>query len=307
MRFVSSRKISQLGALAFSLTTVSAFAAPQAEKLSDTQRRAIAIATYDGGAVTVGEIEDTIAVSSPLIQATALEPGNLREFYERNLRFELQLQEAERRGYRDNSEVSKLSKDNAVKVMLSREVDAPIRAAPPTPEALRAYFESHRELFSVPEKRRASALFVASEAEARKLLPQVKAADDAALQELVRTRGLEHPSKAKGGALGSFDNNGKLEAGGESLEPKLASAAFALPAVAAVSDVIALDSGRFVIIKLTEIRPGSVPSFDEVKVRVARRYDDERFDKAVEALTEAQREKLKPIVRYELIDQVDLN
>lgn len=302
----SSRKVSQLGALAFGLMTVSALAAPPTEKLSDAERRAIAVATYDGGEVTVAEIEDTIASSSPLIQATALEPDNLREFYERNLRFELQLQEAERRGYRDHAEVRKSSKDNAVKVMLSRDVDAPIRADAPSAELLRAYFESHRELFSVPEKRRASALFVASDAEARQLLERVRSADDAALRELVRARGLDHPSKAQGGALGSFDKRGKLEAGNDSLDPKLASAAFALPAVAAVSDVIALDAGRFALLKLTEIRPGSVPSFDEVKVRVARRYDDERFDKAVEAMTQAQRARLKPVVRYELIDQLDL-
>jgi hypothetical protein len=298
---VKARRWSQLGAATLGLTTVigsvvSALAAPEAE------RRTIPVATYNGGAVTVGEIEDTIADSSPLIQATALEPASLREFLDRNLRFELQLQEAERRGYREDERVRKAVKDNAVKLMLGRDIDVPIRADPPSPEALRAFFEQHIDVFSVPEKRRASALFVATEAEARSLQAAFLAASEVELKALVQSRGLDVPSKKSGGLLGSFDAKGRVEGVEAPLDAKLVSAAFALPSVGAVSDVVQLsDKSSYALLKLTEIRPGSTPKLEEVRVRVSRRYDDERYDRAVQAIATSQNEQLKPVVHEDVL------
>jgi len=300
-----SHRFCQLALLTCGLSTSALSALASAEETSDAERRALPVVTYDGGAVTVAELEDAIATSSPLIQATALEPANLRELVDRHLRFELQLKEAERRGYRDKPEVQKSARENSVKVMLSREIDAPIRSAQVSPAELQAYFEKHIEVFSVREKRRASAIFVASEADARALLPQLKAADKAALRELVQTHGLDVPSKKRDGALGSFDKKGAVEGGG-TVDPKLVSAAYALPAVGAVSDVIKLDDGTFAVLKLTELRPGSQPGFHEMQVRVRRHYDEERYQKEVEAIAQAQRERLKPVVRYELLEQLDI-
>jgi hypothetical protein len=59
--------------------------------------------------------------------------------------------------------------------------------------------------------------------------------------------------------------------------------------------------------KLTELRRGYVPSFDEVKVRVFRRFDDDRYDAAVKAIADAQREQLHPIVHAQLVDTVNLD
>jgi parvulin-like peptidyl-prolyl isomerase len=300
----------RLGAAALGLTSLvalSALAAPQAQPLTDAERRATAVASYTGGAVTVGEIEDTIADSSPLVQATALEPDSLREFLDRNLRFELELQEAERRGYREDARVRKAAKENAVQLMISRDINASLRADPVSPEVLRTYFDTHRDAFSLAELRRVSGLFVATEAEARSLLPQFKTADDEALRQLVQARGLDVPSKIRGGDIGRFNAAGKPESGEEPIDPKIVKAAFALDAIGAVSDVIRLDDGRFVILKYTEHRDGYVPQFEEVKVRVSRRYDDERYEKAVQTIVEAQRAILKPVVHAELVDSVRLD
>lgn len=296
-------RMRRLGALTIGLTTLAASAL--AEQRSEDERRALPVVTYNGGAVTVGEVEDTIANSSPLIQATALEPENLRAFVDRNLRFELQLQEAERRGYRDKPEVQKSARENAVQLMLSRDIDHPIRNAEVSSAELQAHFERHLDAFSVPEKRRASAIFVANEAAAKQLVAQVAAADDAELEKLVQARGLDVPSKARGGALGSFDKKGEIEGGGK-LDPKLVSAAFALPSVGAVSDVIKLDDGTFALLKLTELRPGSPVNFHAMQVRVRRHYDEQRYQEQVKAIAQAQREILKPVVRYELLELVEI-
>jgi parvulin-like peptidyl-prolyl isomerase len=72
-----------------------------------------------------------------------------------------------------------------------------------------------------------------------------------------------------------------------------------------VSDVIRLSAG-YGLIKLTEIRAGHTPTFEEARIRVLRRYDDERYDQQVQAIAQAARERVKPVVHYELLDQVKL-
>lgn len=291
--------------MALSFSAVSVWAAPQANS-DDATRRATPVATYDGGAVTVGEIEDTIADSSPLIQAGALEPEALRGFLDRNLRFELELKEAERRGYRDDARVKQAMKDNVVQVMISHEINSKIRAEPPPSDVLKAYFEKNISVFSLHERRRATLIVLPTAEDARTLVPTVQASDIDKLRILVRTRGREVPSKAKDGDLGSFDADGKPETGESQVDPALVKAAFALRNIGDVSDVIRLSTG-YGLIKLTEIRAGHTPTFEEVRIRVLRRYDDERYDREVQAIADAARERVKPVVHYELLDQVKLD
>ena len=90
----------------------------------DADRRALAVVTYDGGEVTVGELDDAIAASSPLVQQDALAPAALRDLLERSVRFEMMAIEAERRGYGDREAVRDAIKQNAVHRLLASEVDA---------------------------------------------------------------------------------------------------------------------------------------------------------------------------------------
>jgi hypothetical protein len=95
--------------------------------LPNAAHRALAVATYDAGEVTVGEIEDAIAASSPLVQQDALEPAALRAFLARSLQFELMALEAERRGYGNKPPVLEAIKQNAVHALLAREVDGNLK------------------------------------------------------------------------------------------------------------------------------------------------------------------------------------
>jgi hypothetical protein len=98
-------------------------AEPDLNTLANTERRALAVARYDHGEVTVGELEDAIAVASPVAQRGALEPPALRALLDRSLRFELSLLEAERRGYRDNEKVREIARQNAVQLLVQRAVN----------------------------------------------------------------------------------------------------------------------------------------------------------------------------------------
>jgi hypothetical protein len=159
-------------------------------------------------------------------------------------------------------------------------------------------------VFTLRELRRATELVVASEAQARELQPALKAADSAGLRALVQQRGLDAPSKANGGDLRLFDATGTPESGDDRIDPSTAKAVFALRAVGDITDPVRRADGKVALLKLTELRPGHSPSFDEMKVRVRRRIEDERYEQAVEAITRAQRERLQPTVHYDLVEKL---
>jgi hypothetical protein len=109
--------------------------------LPSAAHRALAVATYHAGEVTIGELEDAIAASSPLVQQDALEPVALRALLARTLQFELMALEAERRGYGNRRPVLEAIKQNTVHTLLAREVDGKLKPetqaldqAKPSPE-----------------------------------------------------------------------------------------------------------------------------------------------------------------------------
>src|SRR5690349_12917351 len=69
---------------------------------ADLQRRAQAVATFEGGQLTLGEIEDAVERQSPMMRARYADQKNLKDLYEKTLRFSLLAAEAQRRGYDKN-------------------------------------------------------------------------------------------------------------------------------------------------------------------------------------------------------------
>jgi len=102
---------------------------PSASEASERTRRAQAVVSYTGGEVTVGELEDAIAVSSPLAQQSALAPEQLRALVDRSLRFELMAIEARERGYAHSERVMQAVKENSVRLMIDRDVSGEDRQA----------------------------------------------------------------------------------------------------------------------------------------------------------------------------------
>ena len=96
-------------------------------------RRGLVAATYDGGEVTVGELEDAIANMSPLARADLVDSEARRALLARVLQFELLAKEAERRGYGAKPAVRDAVKQNSVHRLLANEVDAKL------PPELRAF------------------------------------------------------------------------------------------------------------------------------------------------------------------------
>src|SRR5699024_5576469 len=107
---------------------------------------------------------------SPYLRARYTSPERRREFLVHMLEFELLVQEAERRGYRDRPEVADARKQALVEALLREEIDSKISPEAIPDDAIEAYYRAHPEEYHQPEQMRASHILLRSRATAEKLL-----------------------------------------------------------------------------------------------------------------------------------------
>jgi peptidyl-prolyl cis-trans isomerase D len=135
-------------------------------------------------------------------------------------------------------------------------------------EALK-YFEEHTDEFGQPEERRASHILIsvpatpsdqekaAARAKAEQLLAQIKQAPQR-FSELAKQHSQDPGSAANGGDLSFFSRNMMVKA--------FEDAVFQMKP-GEISDLVETDHG-FHIIKLSEVKPAKLVSFDDVKSQV---------------------------------------
>ncbi len=181
--------------------------------------------------------------------------------------------------------------------------------AAPTPEALSAYYDEHKAQFRAPEYRRISFVMITPEElakwttvtddDARKLFDQRK--DKYAMPEkreisqivfpneedakAARDRlsgGLSFDDLAKGRGLKPSDIDLGMVTKSEIIDPKIADAAFALPA----NEISQPVKGAFgvVLVKVGKIEPGKEASYDSVAPELKREIALDRAKKSVQEL-----------------------
>lgn len=271
---------------------------------SNDPRRAEVIARFDGGQVTIGDLEDTILDQNPFMQQRYLSSDAVKQLLERSLRFELLATEAEHRGYGRQEDVQQAVKQAAVQALIKHDVDDVITTQSISAADVKAYYDSHLKEFVRGEGRRASAILLADEAAAKALLPKAKAADAAAFRELARANTIDMTNKQRGGDLPYFTAQGAAFAQGDrDVDPALANAVFALRNVGDTSDVVRLGNG-FALLKLTGIRPAEDVTLAQADERVRSRLWRERRQAAIEAKVDVLKKEQKAVVHPELVDEV---
>jgi hypothetical protein len=281
---------------------------------ADAARRALAVVSYNGGEVTVGEVEDALRrpVTLPNGKTLGEPPGSPQEALYRTLETELLEQEAQRRGYDKQFRVRYVFLDTGIQLLLDKEVDQPLRGFVPTEDELKRYFAEHKTEIDAPELRRVTQIVVATEAEARALLPQVQAADGAALRDLVNKHSIDAVSRQDSGYSRYFDDQAVLDDRQGSVDKGLAKAAFALPGIGATSDVVALadatdagkGKGKFAIIRLAALRPAYLPTLEQARAVLTKKVTEERRTNATNAVAEEARKRLAPVYHYEVLDSL---
>ena len=131
----------------------------------------------------------------------------------------------------------------------------------PSNDDLKNLYDDNAELYTNPERRRAQHILVESEELANDLLNQIKEGADFA--ELAKANSEDTSSSEEGGDLGFFER--------ELMGAEFDEAAFAMN-IGDVSEVVATDYGYFHIIKLTDIEPETMQSFDEVQEQLVSLY-----------------------------------
>ncbi len=273
----------------------------------DEKRRAQSLATFKGGSLTVGELEDAIARQSPLMRGRYGDQRNLKDLYDKTLRFELLAAEAERRGYDKNDAVTQAVKQNAVQALMKADFDDEASAESVSKEEIEKYYQEHLSEYVQPAMQRASHILVATEAEARALLPEAKKADLRVFRQLARDKSIDEATKLRGGDLRYFDQSGKpRDQPDAQVPPQIVKAVFALKNVGDTAPAPIKLPGGYSIVKLTGQRPALSRKLDEVDETIRARLWRERRQNAIEGFVAKLREQAKPETHPELMTAIKL-
>jgi peptidyl-prolyl cis-trans isomerase C len=204
---------------------------------------------------------------------------------------ELLAQEAKRQKLDEDPEV-RLRLDEALRDEVLRDV----RGRVPSPELVptaevRAYYDSHREEFKEPERRRVAAIVLSGEAKALALIDQAKAADPSGWGDLVRKHSIAHDPKAQmplelEGDLGIVSAPGQPRGTGPKLSDSLLRALFEIPAVGGVYGAPVRDGDRYYVLRMTGRTEARERSFAEAERSIRVRIVEQLIAAAEQRLIE---------------------
>jgi peptidyl-prolyl cis-trans isomerase C len=279
-----------------------------AQDPADIARRAQVLVKFDGGQVTVGDLEDAIARQSPFMRKRYQKRAELEKLLEKTLQFELLAREAERQGFGDRPSVQQAVKQNAVQAMMKHEFDEKMSAESVPAEAVKAYYDEHVDEYVRPAMRRASHILVATRKEASELLAQAKAADLREFRQLAREKTADEATKLRGGDLRYFDSDGRLRGQEEpTVAPAIARAVFKLKNVGDTAPAPVKVEGGFSIVKLTGQRPALSRTLQEVQDTIRLRLWRKQRQDAIEAMIKRLRKEHPPELHAGRVEWIELD
>jgi len=264
-----------------------------------------ALATFDGGQITVAAFEAAVANKAPLLRTALRQQPEQERMLHALVDYALLIQEATRRGYADRDEVRV-----AMLIELTHRVEAAVALTvdeATLPEAdLRAYYASHREQLAIPPMRRATFVRAATQKEAAELASQARRMTISAFRDLALARG--RAGKGEGGELPYVDAQGR-PAGVVSAKPvdrALVDRAFALAQDGQVSEPFE-HGGGFVVVRLTGSTAGAAMRFEDAEKQVRAGLATERRAQAQAALEQQLRAEYPVEVHPDLSDRIVLD
>jgi peptidyl-prolyl cis-trans isomerase C len=229
--------------------------------------------------ITVGDFQERINKQSPFIRARYTTLEKKKEFLDNLVRFEVMAGEAQRRGYDKDPEVQRVMKQQMISKFLQKDFESTIKVEDVPDADVEKYYKDHPEEFNKKDEVRVSEILVKDKAKADKAYGEAKAqpktagADQRGFRDLVTKYSEDEESKARGGDLTFFDKD-------STAYPKpVVEAAFKMTEVGEVSPPVKTDKG-WVVLKLTQKRPGFNRPLAEVKRQIQQRlFRDTRTKK----------------------------
>lgn len=190
--------------------------------------RGAALARGNGVTVTAEELYQRVHdAPEPTQLALAQDPAALDALVDRMVSDRLMVTEARRLGLENDPQVRAAVERALVARLRALQVNPAADGQPaPTPEQLRAFYDSHPERFHIPERRRVWVLFLPDRRTAERALVQLRAAQPARRGPLFRQLQAELNRDADLARLaGDFQ---ELTAASTELDPAVRDAAFGL-------------------------------------------------------------------------------
>jgi parvulin-like peptidyl-prolyl isomerase len=284
MRTPPTPSSSRLSALAV-FVALGALAAPACNKKAaikpsqDKGDLSQVVAQVGDEVITVGDVQERINKQSPFIRARYTTLDKKKEFLDNLVRFEVMATEAQKRGYDKDPEVQRVMKQQMISKFLQKDFESTLKVEDVPDADVEKYYKDHPEEFNKKDEVRVSEILVKDKPKADKAYAEAKAlskvagADQKGFRDLVTKYSEDEESKARGGDLTFFDKD-------STAYPKpVVEAAFKLGDVGDLSAPVKTDKG-WVVLKLTQKRPGFNRPLAEVKRQIQQRlFRDTRTKK----------------------------
>jgi peptidyl-prolyl cis-trans isomerase C len=229
--------------------------------------------------ITVGDMQERINKQSPFIRSRYTTLEKKKEFLDNLVRFEVMAAEAQKRGYDKDPEVERVMKQQMISKFIQKDFESTLKVEDVPDSDVEKYYKDHPEEFNKKDEVRVSEILVKDKPKADKAYAEAKSqskvagADQKGFRDLVTKYSEDDESKARGGDLAFFDKDSTA------LPKPIVEAAFKLTDVGEVAAPIKTDKG-WVVIKLTQKRPGFNRPLAEVKRQIQQRlFRDTRTKK----------------------------
>ena len=212
------------------------------------------IATVGKTHITLSDLNDRIKTFPAQYQDALRQKENKVKLLDQMIDEQLLLNAAEKENIAKRDSFKKQMEDTRKQLLLTTIMQDKIDAHTNAADAeIKAYFEQNKSQFGDLEYRHAKHILVKTDAEAEKILSQLKKGTD--FDQLAKTHSID-PSGKNGGDLGWFTRG--------QLIPEFERAAYSLKGKNSLSGVVKTQYG-FHIIKLLETKQRPALSFDQVK------------------------------------------
>jgi len=220
--------------------------------------------------ITLGDYAATLERMDPFERMRYQSPDRRRRLLDEMVEVELLAQEAQRRGLDKGTETQERMRQ-VLRDQLLEEIRKGAPAANDIPEAeLRAYFDSHKDEFAEPERRRVAAIVLETSAAAKAALAKAQGADPKAWGELVdqystSRSGRPQPSGPAelAGDLGIVGPPGHARGANPRVPEPVREAAFKLAELNQTYASVVEAGGKFYVLRITSKTPGRERKFEE--------------------------------------------
>jgi peptidyl-prolyl cis-trans isomerase C len=243
------------------------------------------VAKVDDAVITVGEFQERINKQSPFVRARYTTVEKKKEFLDSLIRFEVMANEAKRRGYDEDPEVVRVMKQQMISRFLQKDFESKLKVEDVPDADVEKYYKEHPAEFNQKDEVRVAEVVTKEKGKAdkafaeAKALPKTAAAvptpDQKQFKDVVAKYSDDEDAKQRGGDLGFFDKE-------STRYPKpIVEAAFKLAEVGDVAAPIKTDKG-WVVLRLTQKRPGFNRPLAEVKRQIQQRLFRDTRTKAMD-------------------------